>query len=126
VLSPYDGISRGIITALQNAGYGSGDKPIPVISGQDAEIASVKLINDGVQYSTIFKDTRKLGDTAATMVDAVLNGKTPETNDNETYNNKVKVVPAYLHESVIITKDNLTKEVVDSGYYTQAEVEKGE
>ena len=60
------------------------------------------------------------------MVDAVLNGKTPETNDTTTYNNKVKVVPAYLHESVIITKDNLIKEVVDTGYYTQAEVEKGE
>ena len=52
----------------------------------------------------IFKDTRKLGDTAATMVDAVLNGKTPEVNDTETYNNKVKVVPSYLHESVIITR----------------------
>ncbi|GAA1836988.1 multiple monosaccharide ABC transporter substrate-binding protein [Microlunatus capsulatus] len=121
VLSPYDGISRGILNATKSAGIDN-----PIVTGQDAEKPSDKLILDGVQYSTIFKDTRKLGDTAATMVDAVLNGKTPETNDNETYNNKVKVVPAYLHESVIITKDNLTKEVVDSGYYTQAEVEKGE
>ena len=59
------------------------------------------------------------------MVDAVLNGKEPEVNDTTTYNNKIKVVPSYLHDSVIITKDNLIKEVVDSGYYTQAEVEAG-
>ena len=121
VLSPYDGISRGILNATKSAGIDN-----PVVTGQDAEKPSDKLIMDGVQYSTIFKDTRKLGDTAATMVDDVLNGRTPETNDTETYDNKVKVVPTYQHESVIVTKDNLTEAVVDSGYYTQEEVEKGE
>jgi len=121
VLSPYDGISRGILNATKSAGIDN-----PIVTGQDAEKPSDKLIMDGTQYSTIFKDTRLLGNTAATMVDSVLNGKTPETNDTETYNNKVKVVPAYLHDSVIITKDNLTKEVVDSGYYTAEEVQKGE
>jgi len=121
VLSPYDGLSRGILNATKSAGI-----PNPIVTGQDAEKPSDKLILDGVQYSTIFKDTSKLADTAASMVDAILNGKTPETNDTTTYNNKVKVVPAYLHESVIITKDNLKKEIVDSGYYTEAEVEKGE
>jgi putative multiple sugar transport system substrate-binding protein len=56
----------------------------------------------------------------------VLNGKEPEVNDTTTYNNKIKVVPSYLHQSVIITKDNLIKEVVDTGYYTKEEVESGE
>jgi putative multiple sugar transport system substrate-binding protein len=60
------------------------------------------------------------------MVDDVLNGKEPEVNDTTTYNNKIKVVPSYLHQSVIITKDNLIKEVVDTGYYTKEEVESGE
>ena len=121
VLSPYDGLSRGILNATKSAGI-----PNPVVTGQDAEKPSDKLILDGVQYSTVFKDTRKLGDTAATMVDDVLNGKTPETNDTTTYNNKVKVVPSYLHQPVVVTKDNLMKEVVDSGYYTKDGVEKGE
>ena len=121
VLSPYDGLSRGILNATKSAAI-----PNPIVTGQDAEKPSDKLILDGVQYSTIFKDTRKLGDTAAEMVDAVLNGRTPEVNDTTTYDNTVKVVPAYLHESVIITKDNLVKEVVDSGYYTLDEVKSGE
>ena len=121
VLSPYDGLSRGILNATKAAGI-----PNPVVTGQDAEKPSDKLILDGVQYSTIFKDTSKLAETASTMVDAVLNGKTPETNDTTTYNNKVKVVPAYLHQPVVVTKDNLMKEVVDTGYYTKDEVEKGE
>jgi putative multiple sugar transport system substrate-binding protein len=121
VLSPYDGLSRGILNAVKSAGIDN-----PIVTGQDAEKPTDKLILDGVQYSTIFKDTRKLGNTAADMVDAVLNGKEPEVNDTETYNNKVKVVPSYLHDSVIVTKDNLIKEVVDTGYYTKEEVEKGE
>ena len=77
VLSPYDGLSRGIITALQNAGYGPGiDAGMPIVTGQDSEIASVKLINDGVQYSSIFKDTRKLADQAVTAAQDFLAGKT--------------------------------------------------
>ena len=121
VLSPYDGLSRGILNATKAAGI-----PNPVVTGQDAEKSSDKLIQKCVQYSTIFKDTSKLAETASTMVDGILNGKTPEVNDTTTYNNKVKVVPAYLHQSVIITKDNLQKEIIDSGYYTQAEIDKGE
>ena len=121
VLSPYDGLSRGILNATKSAGIEN-----PIVTGQDAEKPSDKLILEGVQYSTIFKDTRLLGNTAAEMVDAVLNGREPEVNDTKTYNNKVKVVPAYLHQSVIVTKDNLIKEVVESGYYTEEEVRKGE
>ena len=121
VLAPNDTLARGVLAAVSSAKI-----PNPVVTGQDAEKPSDKLILDGVQYSTIFKDTRKLGDTAATMVDDLLNGRTPEVNDTTTYDNKVKVVPSYLHESIIITKDNLIQEVVDSGYYTREEIEKGE
>ncbi|WP_432563244.1 multiple monosaccharide ABC transporter substrate-binding protein [Kineococcus sp. SYSU DK003] len=124
VLSPYDGISRGIITALQNAGYGAG-QTMPVITGQDAEIASVKLINDGVQYSTIFKDTRNLADEAVKAASAMVEGEEPEANDTETYDNGVKVVPSFLLESQIVTKDNVTSALVDTEYYTQAEVDAG-
>jgi putative multiple sugar transport system substrate-binding protein len=126
VLSPYDGLSRGIITALQNRGYGGADQPMPIISGQDAEIASVKLIKDGVQYATIFKDTRKLAEQAITASQAFLAGDEPEANDTETYDNGVKVVPSFLLESEIVTAENIEPVLVESGYYTAEEVEAGQ
>ncbi|WP_453960698.1 multiple monosaccharide ABC transporter substrate-binding protein [Amorphus suaedae] len=122
VLSPYDGLSIGIISSLKGVGYGSGDMPMPIISGQDAEIPSVKAILRGDQYSTIFKDTRELAGVTVDMVNAVLNGKTPEVNDTKTYDNGVKVVPSYLLKPVIVTKDNIRSVLVDSGYYTEDQV----
>jgi putative multiple sugar transport system substrate-binding protein len=127
VLSPYDGISRGIITALQNAGYGTTIADgLPVVTGQDAEIASVKLIADGTQFSTIFKDTRKLADQAVTAADSFLKGEEPEANDTESYDNGVKVVPSFLLESDIVYTDNITELLVDSGYWTAEQVESGQ
>src|SRR3954471_5873424 len=130
VLSPYDGISRGIITALQNAGYGptttSTPTPMPIVTGQDAEIASVKLISDGVQSSTIFKDTRLLAKQAVTAAVAFLEGNDPEANDTKTYNNGTKVVPSFLLPVVTVYKDDIQKELVDTGYYTADEVAKGQ
>nr|WP_204298247.1 multiple monosaccharide ABC transporter substrate-binding protein [Actinoplanes capillaceus] len=117
VLSPYDGISIGILSALKSAGYGTAAQAYPIVTGQDAELASVKSIIAGEQYSTIYKDTRKLAETTGKMADDILKGKTPETNNNTDYNNGVKVVPSMLLESVIVTKDNYQKELVDSGYY---------
>nr|WP_146951357.1 multiple monosaccharide ABC transporter substrate-binding protein [Cellulomonas soli] len=127
VLSPYDGISRGIITALQNAGYGPGlDAGLPVVTGQDAEIASVKLINDGVQFSTIFKDTRKLAEQSVVAASSFLAGEEPEANDTESYDNGVKVVPSYLLTSDIVYADNIQSLLIDSGYWTEEQVASGQ
>jgi putative multiple sugar transport system substrate-binding protein len=126
VLSPYDGISRGIITALQNAGYGTGDNPIPTVTGQDAEIASVKLIADGVQGSTIFKDTRLLAEQAVVAATAFAEGNEPEANDTETYDNGVKVVPSFLLPIETVYADNIQSVLIDSGYWTADEVASGQ
>lgn len=122
VLSPYDGISIGIISSLKGVGYGSADKPMPVITGQDAELASIKSIIAGEQTSTIFKDTRELAKVAVNMAESVLQGKEAEVNDTETYDNGVKVVPSYLLEPVSVDKENYKEVVVDSGYYTEDEL----
>ncbi|MDQ1597283.1 MAG: putative multiple sugar transport system substrate-binding protein [Microbacteriaceae bacterium] len=122
VLSPYDGLSIGIISALQGAGYGSATKPLPIITGQDAEAASVKSIIAGQQYSTVYKDTRKLADKAAEMANDILTGKTPQVNDTKSYDNKVKVVPTFLFQPTVVTKDNYKKVLLDSGYYTEADL----
>lgn len=123
VLSPYDGLSRGIIEALRSAGYK--DKSMPVITGQDAEIASVKLIADGVQGSTIFKDTRLLADQAVTAAEDLLAGEEPEANNTTDYDNGLKVVPSYLLPVTTIYADNIESELVDSGYWSAEEVESG-
>ncbi|WP_241980684.1 multiple monosaccharide ABC transporter substrate-binding protein [Cryobacterium sp. Hh11] len=121
ILSPYDGISRGIISALEGSGYSVGDG-WPIISGQDAEIDSVKAINSGEQYGTIFKDTRELASVAVNMAVALLNGETPETNNSEDYDNGVKIVPSFLLDSTIVVKDNIPAVLIDSGYWTEAEI----
>lgn len=126
VLSPYDGLSRGIITALLSNGYPATiSEGFPIVSGQDAEIASVKLIADDVQHSTIFKDTRKLAAQAVTATAAYLAGEEPEANDTTTYDNGVKVVPSYLLESDIVYAGNIESLLIDSGYWTADEVASG-
>jgi len=117
VLSPYDGLSIGIISSLKGVGYGTKDLPMPIISGQDAEIPSVKSILAHEQYSTVFKDTRDLAKVAANMVDAVLSGKAPEINDTKTYNNGVKIVPSYLLVPVAVDASNVQSALIDTGYY---------
>lgn len=124
VLSSYDGLSRGIVEALRSVGYGSADLPWPIITGQDAETPTVKSIIKGEQTQTIFKDTRKLSAQAVKTVDAVLKGEKVEVNDEKTYDNGVKVVPSYLCTPVSVDKDNYQKELIDSGYIKQEDLDK--
>ncbi|WP_139320625.1 multiple monosaccharide ABC transporter substrate-binding protein [Saccharomonospora sp. CUA-673] len=121
VLSPYDGISLGIISALRSSGYGGANQPYPIVTGQDAELASVKSINAGQQRQTVFKDTRKLADRAVQIADALLTGGEPEFNNTTDYDNGPKVVPAYLLDPVSIDESN-TQLLVDEGYYTAGQI----
>ncbi|WRS30350.1 multiple monosaccharide ABC transporter substrate-binding protein [Actinomycetaceae bacterium MB13-C1-2] len=126
VLSPFDGISRGVITALQGVGMGPTiSEGLPIVTGQDAEIASIKLINEDVQQSTIFKDTRLLAQRSVEVVKDLACGADPEANNTEDYDNGVKVVPSYLLDVVTIYKDNIQQEIIDSGYWTEEEVASG-
>jgi putative multiple sugar transport system substrate-binding protein len=117
VLSPYDGLSIGILSALKSNGYGTSGQPYPVVTGQDAELASVKSIIADEQYSTIFKDTRELAKVTVTMADTVLKGSKPEVNNTKDYDNGNKVVPSFLLEPVIVDKTNYQKALVDTGFY---------
>lgn len=121
VFSPFDGISYGIAAALEGAGYKVGEK-WPMITGQDAESMAIKNIKSGKQSMTVFKDTRVLASKCVTMVQAVLEGKEPEINDKTSYDNGKLVVPSYLCTPVAIDKDNIQKELIDSGYYKESDV----
>ena len=119
VLSPYDGLSIGILSSVKGVGYGSGDLKMPIVTGQDAEIPSVKSIEADEQYSTIFKDTRELAKVTVGMVDAVMGGTEPQINDTKTYDNGKLVVPSFLLEPTPVFKDNYKQVLIDSGYYTE-------
>src|SRR6476620_7799742 len=87
VLSPNDTLARAILTSVKAAG-----KPVPIVTGQDSEVESVKSIMAGEQYSTINKDTRNLVKETIAMVTALQKGQTPPPgiNDTKQYNNGVK------------------------------------
>ena len=118
VLSPYDGLSIGIISSLKNVGYGSGDLPLPIVTGQDAEVASVISIVKGEQAQTVWKDFRESAKAGVAMIDAFLKGTEPPTNDTETYYNGVKVVPAFLYPVKSIDASNYM-ELFESGFYNK-------
>lgn len=101
ILSPNDTLARAAMTSVKQAG-----KDVPVVTGQDSEVESVKSIMAGQQYSTIYKDTTALVEHSIVMVGDLQQGKKPEVNDEKSYDNGVKVVPAYLLEPKIVTKDN--------------------
>ncbi|WP_321814917.1 MULTISPECIES: multiple monosaccharide ABC transporter substrate-binding protein [unclassified Paraburkholderia] len=122
VWTPNDAIAIGVISSLKGVGYGTAQAGMPVVTGQDADVQNVKAIMRGEQTTTVFKDTRKLASVTADMVDDALAGKTVPVNDTKSYNNGVKVVPTYLVKPVLVDKDSVQSMLINSGYYTQAQV----
>ncbi len=122
VLSPNDSLAIGIVASLKNAGFGSSNKPYPIITGQDCDKPNVIAMINGQQSMSVFKDTRTLASKVVEMVDALLQGKEAPVNDTETYDNGKKVVPSFLCDPVYADKDNYKKILVDSDYYKEADL----
>jgi putative multiple sugar transport system substrate-binding protein len=101
VLAPADVLSRAIITSIQGAG-----RPVPVITGHDAESESVKLIMNGIQDSTVYSDPAAMVANTVGVITALSAGQAPKVNDTTSYDNGVKVVPAILNPPLAVTKDN--------------------
>jgi putative multiple sugar transport system substrate-binding protein len=120
VLCSNDSTAQGVTNALIEAGYTA--ENFPVVTGQDCDIPSVKNMLAGTQSMSVFKDTRTLADKVVTMVDSLMKGSEPEINDTTTYDNGTGVIPSYLCTPVFATTDNITELLVDSGYYTKAQL----
>ena len=116
-LSPYDGLSLGIIGALKAVGYGSAGRPMPKVTGQDCELPSLISIWNDEQYSSIFLDLDALTKLAVDVVVSALNGN-PKTPDRA-YNNGVVDVKAFNAEAAELTKQNLREYFIDRGTYTE-------
>jgi len=120
VLSPNDSLAQGIVSSLKDAGYGTADKPFPIITGQDCDKINVGQIERSEQSMSIFKDTRILAQRVITMAKSILAGEKPET--NATYPNGVMDVPSFNCEIQFADKSNWRKLLIDSGYYTEADI----
>ncbi|MHA7861380.1 substrate-binding domain-containing protein [Tessaracoccus sp. Y36] len=121
VLSPNDSLALGIQQALEGAGYEPG-VDWPLLTGQDADLANVQAMVQGKQTMSVWKDTRMLGEQVATMVDQIVKGEEVAVNDSETYDNGVKVVPTFLIDPVVVTKENIQEQLVDSEFYSASDV----
>jgi putative multiple sugar transport system substrate-binding protein len=95
----------------------------PIITGQDCDIENVKNMIAGKQSMSIFKDTRTLASQVVKMVGQILTGATVDVNDTETYDNGNGVVPSYLCEPVFADVNNYKELLIDSGYYTEADLQ---
>jgi putative multiple sugar transport system substrate-binding protein len=116
VLVAADCLALGVISSLNSLGYGSADKPFPVITGQDSELTAIKYILEGKQSMTVFLDAKLLSEKMLALVSDLEAGKT--ITQDTTYNNGAKDVPTLLYDPVLITKDNYQL-LVERGFYTE-------
>ncbi|MDO4508923.1 MAG: sugar ABC transporter substrate-binding protein [Lachnospiraceae bacterium] len=114
-----DSTSMGVQNALEANYTGK----YPVITGQDCDKANVKNMIAGKQSMSIFKDTRTLASQVVKMVGQILSGETVDVNDTETYDNGTGVIPSYLCEPVFADVNNYKELLIDSGYYTEADLQ---
>ncbi|MDR0570977.1 MAG: sugar-binding protein [Clostridiales Family XIII bacterium] len=121
VMASNDSTAQGVTNALVNAGYTKDN--FPALTGQDCDTASMKNMLAGLQGMSVFKDTRTLANQVVSMADAIVKGGEPEVNDTTTYDNGTGVIPAFLCEPVVCTLDNYKELLIDSGYYTEADLQ---
>lgn len=115
ILAPNDGTARSIADTFA----ADGDVKSYVVTGQDAEKASVQYIIDGKQSMTVFKDVRTLVKDSIAMAVAILKGETPATTGS--YNNKKVDVKAKQTEVIVVDKDNVKSALIDSKYYNASD-----
>ena len=114
-----DSTALGVTNALEANYTGKW----PIITGQDCDIQNTKNMIAGKQSMSVFKDTRTLAAQVVKMVGQILSGEEVDVNDTETYDNGVKVVPSFLCEPVFANADNYKELLIDSGYYTEDQLQ---
>ena len=116
ILAPNDTTARAAADAF------AANKSVKsyVVTGQDAEPASLKYIQKGKQNMTVRKDTSELAKAACDMVNKILAGETPETNSS--YDNGAKEVPSYGIECSVVDAESL-KQLISDGVYSQDDID---
>jgi len=75
----------------------------------------------------VFKDTRALAAGAIALADALLQGNSPNVPgarvDDETYDTGLRVVTSFLLEPVNVTQDNYFEILIESGFYSESDLD---
>ena len=116
-----DSIALGVTQALLETGYT--EENFPIVTGIDCDLESVRNILKGTQAMSLWRNTARLAERAVIMAESILNGEEPEVNWLEGYHNDVKIVPTYACSYDICTRENYKELLIDSGYYTQEEID---
>ena len=114
-----DSTALGVENALAANYTGS----YPIVTGQDCDIANVKNMLADKQSMSIFKDTRTLAAQVVKMVGQIMNKETVDVNDTKSYDNGTGVIPSFLCEPVFADKNNYKELLIDSGYYTEDQLQ---
>ncbi|MGI6169450.1 MAG: substrate-binding domain-containing protein [Christensenellales bacterium] len=123
IFSTYGGMSLGCIASLQALGYGSEDKPMPVITSQDGELAIVQAIANGTLSMSLFKDTRELAKHAISLISSTMKGEEVELDESKFYDNGAFDIPTVLLDPIPFDRETLDKIMIeDSGYWTHEDI----
>ena len=114
-----DSTALGVTNALEASYAGEW----PIITGQDCDVTNTNNMIDGKQAMSVFKDTRTLAAQVVKMVGQILAGEEVDVNDTETYDNNVKVVPSFLCDPVFANAENYKEILIESGYYTEDQLQ---
>ena len=120
VYAANDGTGGGAIAAMKSAGL----KPLPPVTGQDAELAAIQRILIGEQYMTVYKAIAPEAEGAAQLAVDLVNGTAvPSSMTNgKTVNNGTKDVPSVLLTPVAVTKDTVKTTVVADKFWTATDI----
>lgn len=108
VYAANDGTASGAISALRAANL----SPLPLVTGQDAELAAIQRIVAGDQFMTVFKDVRPQARKAAEVAVALAEG------EEVTSPVDVDGIPATLLLPVAVTRANIDQTVIADGFWT--------
>jgi len=111
VVCSNDGTARGAVQALEGQNLAGR----VLVSGQDADLPSLKLIVEGKQTMTVYKSIQPLAYGAVDAAIKMARGEQVAT--TETIENGFKKVPAILLEPVAVDRNNILSTVVKDGYH---------
>jgi putative multiple sugar transport system substrate-binding protein len=118
ILSPSDSLSVPIANVLHLNGFGTPERPMPIVTGNNAIPSAIQSILAGQQAHSVFKDKAVLTQAVADVIDQISRGETPTPNDFETFDNGAMIIPAFMVSMESVDFDNWYEVMVASGATT--------